>query len=186
MKPNDRVCVNNPDNDYHLCDGTIVSKDADGTFTIKFTDYAAGGDIRSGFRASELVYGWLHGEASCPRLNTERAVPKAGEGMSDDPKYPRKVLDREHDLTEVLNGTPMRLEHFKGLLEAFIESYGTDARIVFEPGYTASSLLVKYETPETDDEYNRRVKREREFERSQKMKDRAEYERLKAKLFPGQ
>jgi len=70
-------------------------------------------------------------------------------------------------------------------IQSLIDRYGPDAIMIYdyEELYSENKYLALYvEVPETDQEMARRIKEEERWESEKTARDRAEFERLKAKF----
>ncbi len=97
----------------------------------------------------------------------------------------RRTIRREKDVTGRFSY--LSLKKVRTVVDELIDEYGEDARLDFElrcdpyvPGPSAAAV-VSYNTPETDEEMNTRIRREKQAEQERKR----QYEKLKKEFGEG-
>lgn len=76
------------------------------------------------------------------------------------------------------------LRDVKLALDELISTYGEDARLILDSGYSSLDVRVKYYREETEQEYQKRLKseaRERDLKTKKEDKEYKEWERLNKK-----
>lgn len=94
----------------------------------------------------------------------------------------RKIIEDEA-YTDVLAYTS--LNGIKLALEELIDTYGENAELIIDSGYSNIDVKVRFTREENDKEYQKRLKneaREKDLRVTKEDKERKEYERLKKKF----